>query len=234
MSPRLHRIRHAFLAAPFVLLTAAAADAQVIDTRSGESIIGVIADPFGQTFTVPDGAGVLQGFSFWISTNGGPPGFTTSFEAFVMRWSGGAPTGPVLYRSGVQSAPACCAAPQVTFLTDELPVIAGEQYVAFLGVAAGTLTHRIVTVGGVQVSTYDDGAAVFAFGCVDGSPLACGWATQPSVEREFVASFGPAVAGPVPVPEPSGRALLFASGVGLMMATHSRRRRVWRVVMREA
>jgi hypothetical protein len=189
--------------------------AQVIDTRTGERISAVTVPRFGQTFTVPVGATSLIGFSFFLRASGPTP---ATIRGALMRWNGSAGVGDVLYASASRQGPPG-AFIEEAFVTNVLPVMAGEQYVAFLEQAVGTVQHGRAASGGVLVDSYAGGAAVIT-SCTASVVVGCGWGVEQGRDAEFVARFNSTTV----VPEPRSMAML-ASGGALCLALVARRRR---------
>lgn len=199
------------------------ADAQTIDTRTGESSAGSIATGFGQSFTAPAGASTLQQFSFWIASGGSD--LMTSYEAFVMQWNGSAPFGEVLYSSGPLDTPICCPLMRVDFDTGDLAVTPGSEYIAFLLRTSGNITYSRVRLGGEWFDSYAGGAALFAHSCGDDESTfleTCSWNESgvADIDTEFVATF----ASVATVPEPNELALVMTGVIGLIGLQRGRRR----------
>ncbi len=194
-------------------------DAQVIDTRTAERR-GVVSTPgFGQTFTVPDGATTLLHFSFFLATSGNMTASMSTYEAFIMQWNGTAAVGDVLYSSGERTASPCCPVWEENFLTGNLPVTAGTQYVAVVWSYSGNLVHSAAALDGDYVNSYSGGSSLFPHSCED-VLIGCGWVTQAGQDKEFVATFTSVAT----VPEPAPFALFAAGGLVAFAARRIRLR----------
>jgi hypothetical protein len=96
---------------------------------------------FGQTFTTPDEAPVLDGFSLWLSSADWLSSANNSsallFSAYVMQWdeTTSAPVGGILYRSDERSGPANLPGSQAQrydFATGGLHLTSGGSYMFFV------------------------------------------------------------------------------------------------------
>jgi hypothetical protein len=213
---RRHTVPRLFSAAVLAtVLGVRAGHAQVIDTRTGESIGAVTLPHFGQSFTVPDGATALVGFSFVFASNGSLP---STVRGVLMRWDGSQGVGPVRYASASRLAGPCCQLLEEAFVTNLLPVSAGEQYVAFIEQMDGTVVHGIAAIDDAFVDSYAGGRSVQT-SCTTTVVVACGWGSA-AWDRDFVARFNSTTV----VPEPRS-VMLLASGGASCLALVARRRR---------
>lgn len=120
--------------------TSAAVAATVIDTSAGP--FGAV-EPFGetdtatygQTFTVSGPEKYLTRFAFrfddFLDTD------TVDFAAYVYAWDGTKATGPALYTSAMRTSTDNGGAggmEEFSFATGYVPLVIGDQYVAFLSV----------------------------------------------------------------------------------------------------
>ena len=214
LSPR--RLPIGVAAFTVLALSAAPAGAQIIDTRLPESQGSVTTPNFGQTFTAPDGATLLERFSFFTTSNADDP---VTFTAYLMRWDGSRAQGDVLYSSGPRAASGCCTIVQEIFEAN-VAVTAGDMYVAFINPAPGSsMVHRRAYAAGASADSYAEGEAVFNFGCID-DPTSCNWGKS-AWDREFVAEFS----GAQLVPEPAHLSLLGAALTLLLLLRTRRPRR---------
>lgn len=170
---------------------------------------------YGQVFTVPLGASVLDDYSLTVSSFGG----LFPFVSQVYAWSGTNVSGPALFTSG----PPITTTPSMTtydFFVG-IPVTAGQQYIALVtnqpfGVALGG-----VGLGAMAADTSNPYSGGDFFYTV-GNPAAGTWFGGGFYgDAQFHADFsGPAAA---PVPEPATIAIW--SLVGCVGAIYGRRRR---------
>jgi hypothetical protein len=195
----------------------------ILDTQPGWNGTSIAVLPFGepntatlgQTFTV--GAdNILQEFNFWhgFKSLGGPP-LSLDFAGYVMAWDGAKATGTILYGSSMQTITGT-GTQRFTFDTGNLPLVSGEEYVAFLsasnffdGSAAQT------EIGGMpQSDTYAGGKYVFQNNGSDTSFWTTqSWGSLGGNDVAFVANFV--------VPEPASLVML---GLGLAAVGAQRRR----------
>ncbi len=210
----------AAVASPLVAPVAAPLAAQTIDTRTGE-LVGVVTTPnFGQTFTAPAGATFLNAFSFFVHSNTALPADPlVTFRAYLRATNGTHAVGDLLF-SEEREADACCSLPQERFLTGGIPVVAGEQYVAFLIPEGGTLTSGFASLGGVTVNSYAGGQAILMnAGCVT-SVVACPLGSLGEQDQAFIAEFS---GGATSVPEPSALVLLALGMVAMVIGQRAKR-----------
>jgi uncharacterized protein YhjY with autotransporter beta-barrel domain len=120
------------------LLGTRATAQSVIDTGPPNGFFQSFGDPseatFGQTFTAPVGASLLQSFSFYLDDGQNPD--AVQFRAFVMGWDGVKASGPVLFQSGPLATTNNGGLDGYErFQVDipgGIPLIGGGSYVAFL------------------------------------------------------------------------------------------------------
>lgn len=232
------------VAASVTLLALAAAptfvSAQSINLTGNETPSGPFGKgapaTFGQTFTAPTGANFLQTFSFWLSDDpqgtGNANASSMLFQAYVMQWdaANGYATGPVLFTSTVYGGPALFSQ-RYDFLTTNLSVTAGTQYVAILSSSA-QLSNIVGSVANAAVETslsgtYTDGSFVYADNGSDFSALSTtpwdftGFA--PDYQAHFAADFSANAVSVVP--EPSSLVLLVV-GLSALTVLAVRKKRV--------
>lgn len=172
---------------------------------------------FGQLFTAPVGATILDTYSLTVQSSFG----LFPFVSQIYAWSGTGVTGPALFTS---SPPDTTTTLMTTF--DFLPgiaVTAGQQYVAFVtnqpfGVPLGGVGAGNISINPFDV--YPGGNLVIAIG--NPEDLGTGtWISPFNVDAQFHAEFsGPQAA---PVPEPATIALW--SITGIIGAVYGKRRR---------
>lgn len=173
----------------------------------------------GQTFTALNSR--LNGFSFWLKNEVGPP---VTFIAYVFQWDDVTfrATGPALYVSAMSVSPPPPALPGFTpysFLTSTA-LTTGGRYVAFMSVVG--FNGLFASVESSATDVYSGGTFVFT----SRPPMLFAWDTYsgignspPPRDLRFEASFSP-------VPEPASILLMAVGLAGIHVAT--RRRRVAR------
>lgn len=188
---------------------------------------------FGQTFTAP--TNFLQTFSFWLGDDAQVQGTLNApsllFQAYVMEWdaANSHATGPVLYSSSVFGGPTL-ASQRYDFLTTNLSVSSGTQYVAFLSASASLSdiapTEAYAFMETTSLGTYTGGSLFFADNGSDLNALSTDpWQSfgAPESQAHFSADFS---RSPVStVPEPSSLVLLVA-GMSALMVLAVRKKRV--------
>ena len=104
---------------------------------------------FGETITVPADSATLATFTFEIENSSG---LNLPFYAYVSAWSSTAPTGPLLYRSALQSSGPTFTFVEYTF-TPELPVVPGSQYLLFASNDEADFTAHTGEMGWAYLGT---------------------------------------------------------------------------------
>ena len=205
--------------------TAASLRAQsIVQTSNGLPLYGFgpeAVPTVGQTF-VATGTN-LADFSFWLSNDGLG---TTQADAlqlrgYLMAWDGSQAVGPVLYASDTRVGPTLLAQ-QYQFITSNLTLSAGAQYVAFLSVSEFIAGISPADASAAFIMSDDAGSGgelVFAFNGDDFPSLTTTpWTTGNGEQLQFEATFNGTV-----VPEPA-TVLLLGCGVFIIGAVRARRR----------
>jgi hypothetical protein len=176
------------------------------------SQIGEEGSTFGQTFTVPSGAGRLNEVSLWLRDAGFSP---VKYGVYLSAWNGSRAVGPLLYQSGMQTL-----SQEVQLLTPQnivlqpggIAVTPGSQYILF--VTSSEFVDGDFDRGSVGVINND----VYAGGGVYYQPngyslaqlTAADWqGDYSSLDLPFRVIFSA-------VPEPSSVLLLLVGGVALV------------------
>lgn len=232
-------LRHSISVAFAALSMSASASAQSINLSGNETPSGPfgkgVPATFGQTFVAPTNGNFLQSFSFWLSDD--PQGMQNTnassllFQAYVMQWdaANGHATGPALYTSAVYSGPTLFSQ-RYDFVTTNLNMIVGTQYVAFLS-ASSQLSNIAPTDASTAIETslngtYTDGSFVYADNGSDFNALSTDpwfFAGIPEYQTHFAAEFSANAVSIVP--EPSSLVLL-VTGLSALMVLAVRKKRV--------
>lgn len=111
--------------------------ATIIDTTpawDGASEIFAFGTPdtatYGQTITAPMQDTLLKSFTFYLRV---PTSVT--FRGYVYAWDGTKAVGPALYESADTSTTDATVLQPITFNTDAIPLVAGQQYVLFASIS---------------------------------------------------------------------------------------------------
>lgn len=185
----------------------------------------------GQTFAAPT-AGMLDGFSFWLSNEIDEPASNTidadqlQFQAYVMQWdvTNMRAIGPVLFSSAVQSGPTQLSQ-EYQFANVGVSVLANTQYVAFLSASGlfGSMTTDPMAALLLSDDASAGGALVFLDSQDDVSVFtSTAWqdGTEASApQAQFRATFS------TTVPEPSTVVLVGIALIGLTITSRTRNRR---------
>lgn len=213
------RILAGICAAAAAIVLAPSALAQNIDTRAaaggtstsyGYGGLGVAAETFGQTFTVPVGQTAVSSFSFKLATIPA----TATFRGVLMQWDSvnSRAIGPVLYQSADVNTTGATVQDVTFTIPGSATVTAGQKYVIFGSIVNSTGSgFGAVSRAGSDVQP--GGGLVFQFG-----PLQSDWTgTVWNVSLESTRDLGVTVnfAPPVPVPTLSEWAMIL---FGLMLA----------------
>ena len=218
------------LVALVALVTAPLASATAQDVNTAASWNGADyarswgrpnSSAYGQTFTAPT-TELLTSFSFWLSN--GPsnypianPGDLT-FKTYVMAWDGTKATGPALYTSSDHSANASTSFQRYDFATGGVPLVGGQQYVAFLfaDFPGANATNDLGYAG----NAYSAGDFFYLNAGSNFSAVTTSAWTDYGGDLAFAAAFAPSVT----TPEPSTTALVAAGVAGLAGVVRRRRR----------
>lgn len=192
-------------------------------------------ETFGQTFTAPAGGNFLQTFSFWLGDdelgNGTLNAPSLLFSAYVMEWdtANNHATGPVLYSSAVYSGPSS-PSQRFDFVTTNVAVNAGTQYVAFLSASASladiATTDAYAFMETTLLGTYTGGSFFFTDNGSDFNALSTDpwqFIGAPDSQAHFAAEFSRSAVSVVP--EPSSLVLL-VTGLSALMVLAVRKKRV--------
>jgi len=162
---------------------------------------------YGQIFTVPTGNDFLYDFSFLITDR---TGTNLQLTGNIASWDPSTSTSSLLFTSDIQTVSG--GAHPVSFNTNNLQLVDGQQYVAYLSVLGIT---QPADLGVLMYGGYS-GGFLYADSGTNGSPT---WLTDYSgLNAAFTADLGSA-----PVPEPGTMMLLGAGFLGL--AVYGKRRK---------
>jgi hypothetical protein len=112
---------------------------------------------YGQSFTVPVNAPVLDQFTFWLNAGGGAqPNIV--FSAYAMAWDGSKASGPVLWKSGALTGPTSVMQ-RYDIDVGALRLSPGAQYIAFLSTIEylGSFPSNAQVLMGYGFNPYADG-----------------------------------------------------------------------------
>lgn len=179
---------------------------------------------FGQSITMDAAGGLLQSFTFYLSA------LDLDFRAYVVEWDGMKAVGPALFTSSVRNIGDSFAGfMPVTVNTPGVVLAPNKKYVLMMS-SSGLQVGKFNTNswGALTTNAYSGGEFVFHNAGNDLSSLwaAAGWDCGDGcgfMGNGADLAFQAQIAS-VPVPEPSGYALM-AAGLGAI-AWVSRRRRV--------
>jgi uncharacterized repeat protein (TIGR03803 family) len=90
---------------------------------------------YGQTFTAPSPAFILDDWTFYLENTGATP---QNFEFFLMAWNGTNATGPVLYQSGLETVTTSETSYTPFTVYPGVALTSGNQYVMFVSVSDPT------------------------------------------------------------------------------------------------
>ncbi len=138
------------------------------------------SNAFGETITAPSGSFALTSFTFEIANDHGS---NLPFLAYVMSWDGNEATGPILYRSSLQTTGAGTAFASYSFALN-VSVTSGKQYIIFASNAEtnfAAFPGNYVT-GYLGTSAPNNGLDTYAGGgfrfLATGTPMSF-WTTTP-------------------------------------------------------
>jgi hypothetical protein len=148
---------------------------------------------YGQTFTAPAGE-ALNNFTFYLNDRLVGTSQAHTFRSYVYAWNGSRITGPALYESGVMMTDGVPNGFNPVFVnTGSVPLIGGQQYVAFfstLGFSDGILDAG--SWGLTTTSVYSDGSFVFSNGGSFSNLSANPWSSFSGRDLAFTMNFGAA------------------------------------------
>jgi hypothetical protein len=203
----------------------ATSDIDTTSTWNGSSSIGSFGVPntatYGQTITTDAAGGILDSFSFYLSSLGSTP-----FQAYVFAWDGSKATGPALFTSSVLTTGSYSGYQEVSVNTGGVNLAANSAYVlAFSTSGLQTGQANRSSRWGFEGDVYSGGEFVYLNNTDNLSALTSqAWtAWYDGSDLAFKANFSAVAA----VPEPETYAL-FAAGLGLM--GWSRRRSARRAI----
>ena len=185
--------------------------AGVIDIRIHNLTVGSwgpsSGQSYGQVITAPAGDAVLADYSFTVGAS-----LQFPFVSQVYRWDGSRASGPSLFTSAIVLTPLPVFSQAVYVFSSNIPVTAGQQYIAFVtnqpdGSPLGGPSEAGGTMALNQDNLYEGGQ--FAFN-TSGNPARGPWL--------LTLSNADAVLHATVVPEPA-TIVLFSLGLGALAGT---------------